>query len=162
MKKGFTLIEVVIAIAILAGGIIVVANSWSGNTLRIRKSNLYNNVSILLQRKVTEIEAKYKGKKIEEIPEEEKGDFGSEHPQYRWEMTSQEFEMPDLSSILINQDGGADEMLLTVVRKTTEFINQSVKEVSVAIIVKGTKKDVRFEVNTYFVDFEKDLTIGGL
>lgn len=160
--RGFTLIEVVIAITILAGGIVVVANSWSGNYLRVRKTRLYNNVAILLQRKLTEIESQYKGKPLEQIPDEDKGDFGSELKQYRWEMSSQDFEMPDLSSVLINDEDGADEMLLTVIRKTTEFINQSVKEVTVTVIVKTPKKDVKYDVTTYFVDFNKELALGGL
>ena len=159
---GFTLIEVIVAVAILAGGIIVVASAWSGNYLRIRKANLYNNVAILLQQKITELEAQYAGKPIEEIPEEKKGDFGSELPRYRWEISSQEFEMPDLSSILVNRDGGADENLLQVIQQTTQFINKSVKEVTVAVFVKSRKKEIKFEVNTYFVDYNKDLAIGGV
>src|ERR1700733_15151492 len=67
--KGFTLLEVLIAIAILAGGIMMLGTSWSGNLMRIRKSTLFNNVSSLLEKKRIEPEAEYKDKPFLEIPE---------------------------------------------------------------------------------------------
>lgn len=160
--KGFTLLEVLVAIVILVGGILVVSNSWSGNLLRIRKANLYNNVAFLLERKVTELEAKYRGKSIDEIKEEESGDFGEDYPQYSWAMSSKKFVMPDLSSLLISKDGGADEMFLTVIKQTTDYISKAVKEVTIIVYVKtaGGKK-AEFKIVTYFVDFNKELELGG-
>ncbi len=66
-KNGFTLLEVLIALAILASGIIVLNTAWSGNNLRIRKANLYQNVSTLLERKIVDIESKYKARPFTEI-----------------------------------------------------------------------------------------------
>ena len=45
-QKGFTLIEVLVALFILTGGIIVLSTAWSGNFMRIRKSALFNDVDI--------------------------------------------------------------------------------------------------------------------
>ncbi len=161
-KSGFTLLEVLVAIVILVGGILVVSSSWSGNFLRIRKANLYNNVAFLLERKVTELDAFYRGKPIDDIKEEESGDFGDEYPQYTWAMKSKKFIMPDLSSLLISKDGGADEMFLTIIKQTTEYISKAVKEVTVSVFVTapGGKK-AEFKVVMYFVDFNKELEVGG-
>lgn len=161
-KNGFTLLEVLVAIVILVGGVLVVANSWSGNLLRIRKSNLYNNVAFLLERKMTEIDAQYRGKSIDDIKEEDAGDFGSDYPQYSWAMKSKKFIMPDLSSLLIGKDGSADEMFLTMIKQTTEYISKAVKEVTVSVFVTapGGKK-AEFKIVTYFVDFNQELDIAG-
>ena len=89
-SRGFTLLEVIIALFILTGSIIVIANAWSGNFMRIRKSNMYNNVATLLERKMAEMDAKYRDKPVTEIPESEAGDFENDYPNYRWEMKSRD------------------------------------------------------------------------
>lgn len=160
-NKGFSLIEVLVALAILAGGIIIVSSSWSGNFLRVRKSTLYNNVSVLLERKMTEIDALYRGKSIDEIPDEDSGDFGSDFPEYRWTLNSQPFEMPDLSANLTSQKGGADDTLIQVLKQMKEFMSESVVEAKVTVFVKGRSKEIKFSATTYFVDYSKDFSMGG-
>lgn len=159
-KNAFTLLEVLVSLAILSSGILLVGQSWSGNFLRVRKTNLYNNVSLLLQRKIVELEALYKDKPLTEIPDSEAGDFGTDYPQYRWSMHSQDFEFPDLSSVLIGRDGGADEMLLTVIKQTQEYISKSVKEVTLSVFVKTPVREIEYSLTTYFVDYNSSLTIG--
>lgn len=158
-QSGFTLLEVLVSVGILVGAIIVISSTWSGNFLRVRKANLYNNVAVLLERKVVEIRAKYKDKPLLEIPESESGDFGADHPNYRWTFTSQDFKMPDLSSVLISQDQG-DANLISLIKQTQEFISQSVKEGTVSVFVKAAGKEVEFSVTTYFVDYNQELGIG--
>ncbi len=159
-KRGFTLLEVLIALVIVLGGVLVVGQSWSGNFLRVRKTNLYNNVSLLLQRKMTELEAFYYSKPIDQIPDSDAGDFGSDYPQYRWEMISQEFEFPDLSSVLVGRDQGADDMLLTMMKQMQEYISKSVKEVTVKVFVKTPTREMEYSITTYFVDYKKNASIG--
>ncbi|MCB0411553.1 MAG: type II secretion system protein [Bdellovibrionales bacterium] len=159
-SKGFTLLEVLVAIGILVGAILVVSNTWSGNFIRVRKSNLYNNAAVLLEQKIVEIRAQYQGKALEEIKESDAGDFGSEHPGYRWTFASQKFQMPDLTSVFVNQ-GMGDASFLTMIKQVQEFINQSVKEGTVSVFVKAGKKEVEFSVTTYFVDYNKQFGAGG-
>jgi prepilin-type N-terminal cleavage/methylation domain-containing protein len=160
---GFTLIEVLIAVAIIAGGIVIVTMTWSGNLLRVRKSNLYHNVGYLLERKMVEMESKYRNTPLEEIPETLKGDFGEDYPRYTWTFETQEFEMPDLTPVLIGREGGADEMLISIIRQTQDFISKSVKEATVSVIVKVPKrkegKNPKFSVTTYFVNYDQELDI---
>lgn len=158
--KGFTLLEVLIALVILAGGLLVLNSSWSTNSLRMRKANIFNNSATLLQKKMVETEALYAGKPLEEIPEEESGDFGTDHPTYRWELKSRELEFPDLSALIIGE-GEADETLLSMIRQMTELISKSVKEVKVTVFVKTNKKEVSFSATTYFVDYSKEIGLPG-
>ncbi|NQZ00964.1 MAG: type II secretion system protein [Bdellovibrionales bacterium] len=164
-QDGFTLMEVLVAIMILAGSLVVISTSWSGNFARVKKANLYNNVALLLESKMSEITAKYSGLRLEEIPETEAGDFGPDYKQYRWDFKSQEFEMPDMSAILVKNAGpqGADEMLLTMIKQMQNYISESVKEGTVTVYVKGAgKEEVAFSITTYFVDYNRDLQVGGL
>jgi general secretion pathway protein I len=152
---------VLIAVTILVGGVIIVATSWSGNFLRVRKATLYNNVALLLERKITELEAQFKDKPLTEIHDQD-GDFGSDLPQYRWTFTTKEFIMPDLSSLLLGKENGTDDMLLTFVKSTSEYISKSIKEGTVTVFVKAGKTEIPFSVTTYFMDYNQEMTIPGL
>jgi hypothetical protein len=133
--------------------------------MRVKKANLYNNAALLLESKMSEITAKYSGLSLEEIKESESGDFGADYKKYRWEFKSQEFEMPDMSAILVKNSGpqGADEMLLTMIKQMQNYISESVKEGTVTVYVKGAgDQEVQFSITTYFVDYNRDLQVGGL
>ena len=161
-NRGFTLIETMIAMIIIAGGIIIVSNAWSGNFMRIRKSALNQEIVHLLERKMLEIDIQYR-QKPNNIPEEDEGDFGSDFPRYRWQIKSREFEMPDLSSLFVGKkDRGADQMTLTLVSQMQEFFRKAIKEVQVTVLVKVGQKEVPYSITTYFVDFDKEFQIPGL
>jgi prepilin-type N-terminal cleavage/methylation domain-containing protein len=158
-QSGFTLLETLIALVITVGAALILSNSWSGNFLRVRKTALYNNVAILLQRKITEMESKYQGVKLENIKEEE-GDFGDSFPQYRWTFSTQPFVMPDLTPVLTNKNsGGTDQMLITMISKMQEMIGKAILEGTVTVFVKSKDKEVPFSVTTYFVDYDSDVEI---
>ncbi len=158
MKKnaGFTLLEVLVSLIILAGSIIALNMAWGGNFLRLRKANMYNNVATLLERKMAEVEAKYKDKPLSEIPEEESGDFENDYPQYRWTMQSREVEFPDLTPLLVAQEDGAPETLISMIKQMTEYLNRVIKEVKVTIYVSSRGKEVEFSATQYFVDYTRD------
>lgn len=161
--RGFTLLEVLIAMVIMVGGVIVVANAWSSNFYRVRTTRINNSMAVLLERKMTEIEVFYKEKPLGEIKEADAGDFGEMYPGFTWEMTSKEFEMPDMSGPLTSRDGGADEMTMTIVKTMTEFISDSVREVTVTVSYKPRKgKTLQHSVTQYFVDYTKELPLPGM
>lgn len=160
-QRGFTLLETLLAMVILSTGILLLTNSWSGSFTRIRKTQLTNEISALLERKMVEIEAEYSGKPLESIPEERSEDFSDEFSQYSWRMEAKEFEVPDLSASLTAREGGANEMLITVIRQLSEHMSKSIKEVKVIIIYKGGKKPLEYSATTYFVDYDRPLAIGG-
>jgi hypothetical protein len=128
---------------------------------------MIHKATSLLQQKMLEFEVKYRGKAGGEIAESEDGDFGDKFPGYRWTFESREFTMPNMEAILISQEGGADEMLLMMVRQMGEYIEKSVKEGKVTVFVKGNKKtksgkqvERKFTLTTYFVDYEANVPLG--
>lgn len=158
---GFTLLEVLIAMAILTGVIITLSQTWSGNYNRLRKITLANNVATLLERKMTEIEAQYRAQPVSQIPEEDSGDFGDQLSSYSWTLKSRKFEMPNVTALLTSQEGGANELLITMVKQLSEFLSKAIKEVTVSIIFKSGSKKATYEATTYFVDWEQELNIPG-
>ncbi len=158
-QQGFTLIEVLVALVITVAAALLLSNSWSGNFLRVRKTNIYNNVSQLLERKIVELETKYSKKTFGEIKDEE-GDFGADFPQYRWSFSVQPFAMPDMTPVLTSQNEGADQTLLMVITKMREIVNKAILEATVTVYVKAGAKETPFSVTTYFVDYNTDVAIG--
>lgn len=159
-KSGFTLLEVLVAVAILVGGIVVVSTAWSGNFLRVRKATLYSNVALLLERKINELDAEFKDKPLSEIVDKD-GDFGSELSQYRWTLTTHEFQMPDLTQMILGKDGMKEDQFVSFIKQMQEFISKSIKEATVTIYVKSGKTEVPFSVTTYFVDYSQEMALPG-
>lgn len=166
-RKGFSLIEVLVAVMIFAGAIMVINNIWSGNFVRIRKARLMNEAALLLKKKMTEYEIKYTGRPLNEIPPKENGNFGSEYPNYSWEMVSRDFQMPDLSAAASGENE-SNQMMTVLIKTMTDFINRSVKEVKVTVKVKNAfnkrkkNKDLDYSVTTLFVDYQQDIALPGV
>ena len=161
-KSGFTLIETLVAMMILSTGIILLVNSWTGSFMRLKKTQINNEVTMLLEKKMVEIDLEYKGKSIDSIPEEKEDDFGTDYPSYRWKMTSKEFEMPDLSPLFTAKEGGADQNLIMIMKQFSEHLNKTVKEVKVSVFYKTAKKELEYSVTTYYVDYAKELPLPNL
>lgn len=158
-QKGFSLIEVLVALAILAGAIMVLATSWSGNFMRMRKTAMFNDVSTLLERKMAEIEAKYKLKPIAEIPEEEAGEFEGQK-NFTWKMKSRDLKFPDLTPLIVGTQENVDETLLTMLKQVGEYLSKAIKEVKVTVVVTRGTKAVEFSAIEYFVDYTQDFMSG--
>lgn len=145
---------------ILSTALLLLTTSWNGAFLRVRKTQQQFEVATMLERKMSEIDLEYRGKSIDEIPDERNDDFGSEFPEYSWEMKSKKLEIPDISSTLTAQDGGADEMLMSIIKQLTEGMSKAIKEVTVTVIhTPPSGKAQKFSVTTYFVDYDKDLAL---
>lgn len=145
---------------ILSSALLLLTSSWSGSSLRVRKTQQLFEVAALLERKMSEIELEYRGKSLDEIPEERAEDFGAEYPQYTWKMASKKLEIPDISSTLSARDGGADAFLMSLIKQLTEGLSKAIKEVTVTVIFKGGKKPTEYSVTTYFIDYDKEFQMG--
>lgn len=156
-KRGFTLLEVIIAVSIMSTGILLIGMSWSGTFQKMKRTQINTEVVALLERKMAELDAKYKGKPLESIPDNEEDTFGTEYPQYKWKMESRKFEMPSLSDFLGSREGGVDQMTQMTMKVFTEHLSKTIKEVRVTVIYTLPSKKVQsFSITTFYVDFNKE------
>lgn len=159
-KSGFTLLEVLIAMMILAAGVMLLSQSWSSSYNRLRKTQKNVEIAALLERKLAEIDMKYRGKSIDGIPETD-GDEFEGFPEYSWTLESKEFEMPDLTAVLIGREGGVDQMMMTLMKQFSEHLSKSIKEVKVTVIHKIKEKEFSYSATLLFVDFDKQIPLPG-
>lgn len=160
--NGFTLLEVVLALVVMASGLFILTNSWASTYSRLRKTQVQVQIATLLERKVTEIEREYKNKSLESIPDEKEDNFGSDLPEYSWRLRSKKFEMPNLSAMLTAQPGGADPILMGLMNTYTEFLGKCVKEVNVSVTYNEGKKPINADVTIYMMDYNKSLPLPSL
>lgn len=160
-NKAFTLIEVVLAMMIMASGLFILTNSWSGTYIRLKNTQVKVQLAALLERKVVEIEREYKNKSLDSIPEEKEDSFGEDLPEYSWKMTSQKLELPDLSAVLETQQDGVKTDLASLMKIFSEHISKSVKEVKVEVTYKDKKKPITVDVVFYMIDYDRPLPVPG-
>lgn len=157
-NKGFTLMEVLIAMMLLTGAIVALSSSWSGSMMAYRRGRQVDIVINLLQQKMTEKELEFKeNPPPDEL--EEVGDFGSDFPNMSWKLVVKNKEFPDLSSILINEGDGADQMSLMIVGKMTDYMSQAVKEMQVSVLWNTRDKIQDYSVTTYLVDYNTPFSL---
>lgn len=162
-QKGFSLLEVLIAMLILSSGVVLLVTSWGSSYSKLKKTQVQFEMAALLERKMMEIDIEYRGKPLDSIDEEQSDDFGDEYPQYAWRMESKKLEIPDLSPLFTSVSGGASGELLDIVKKLSDQLSKSVKEVKVSVIYRTKPKDVEYSVTTYFVDYDQPLPgVGGI
>jgi general secretion pathway protein I len=155
-RRGFTLLEVMIAMAILAGAIFVLATTWSGNVSRVRNMQINATMATLLQKLMTETRLKYQDA-IDQIPEEEVGEFENLQ-NYTWRITSRDFELPNLSSLVLAQQGEADQMLMDAIDQFSDHLAEAVKEVTGTVIYTRNNRTFEISASTYFVNFNLQMS----
>jgi general secretion pathway protein I len=155
-SKGFSLFEVLIAMAIMASSAMLLYVAWAGNQMRVQKMTINNKSAIFLEQIIAELEIEY-GNKITELPDNKEGTF-TEDSRFTWSMESKDFEMPDLSSLLV-AGGQGDEMMLTIIGKLTEHLNESIKEMKVTVKCTLGKKSVEYSATTFLVDYNRSIPL---
>lgn len=160
-KKAFTLIEVVLAMMIMASGLMILTNSWAGTYSRLQKTQVQVQLAALLERKIVELEREFKTQSLDNIKEEDTGDFGSELDGYTWEMKSQKVEFPDLSGIIGGTGENQNLDLVSIMKLFSEHLSKSVKEVKVSVTYKDKRKPITVDVVFYVVDYDRPLPMPG-
>ena len=162
-EKGFTLLEVVIALGIMGTVMIVLTSSWTGNFRRVRKAKVQTQAVYLLQKKMTELEVFYRGR-INRLPKEkQKGSFEDKRfKKYTWEWEANEFKMPDIARLFVKQEGLVDETSLTVLKQMKKYLEDSIREVKVTLIYQASPKaqPIKYSIATVFVDYDVPIQLG--
>lgn len=160
-NQAFTLIEVVLAMMIMASGLFILTNSWAGTYSRLKKTQVQVQLAALLERKVVEIEREYKGKPLDSIDAEKSDDFGSELSDYSWEMKSQKLDFPDLSAVIAAGSDSENMDLTSIMRIFSEHLSKTVKEIKITVTYKDKRKPISVDVVIYMIDYDRPLPLPG-
>ena len=152
MKKGFTLLEVLGSVLILAGLIAMISQVTFGSFRRVEKSRSIQKVTTLLQQKMSELESEYKNENIFNLPSEDKGIFEGE-PDYVWRYETHSLEMPSTLTLLSVQGFPQTEMNVEVMNLTKEVLTNTVIELKLTITYTKTKKSADYSLVSYFVNY---------
>ena len=93
-QSGFTLMEVMIATAILAIALVAVFQSQSQSISMSTDSRFMTTASLLAQSKMVEVEAA-----STLANHNEDGDFGPDYPQYTWRLEVGDTQLPQFKKI---------------------------------------------------------------
>lgn len=164
--KGFTLLEVVIALAIMTvafGSILAVQGGAVNASARAKQMNI---VSMLAKNKMVETEFKIQGKAFDEVQKTEGGTFEPPYEDFTWRSVIKEVKFPR-----INFSGGggsgADkgkennqsaEMVEMISKLITTHLSKSLREVTVTVAWKQGTKEQTFDLQTFWVDLNHEFS----
>ncbi len=95
-KRGFTLLEVMIAMAILAIALVAVYQSQSQSIAMASDSRFLTTASLLAQGRMALLDAAAPGS-----VKAERGDFGEDFPDYSWQVTIEDTEVERLKRLVV-------------------------------------------------------------
>lgn len=170
-NQGFTLIEVMIAIGILAigiGAILVAENNSLDVTLRAKRMT---TVAMLAKNALIEAEREIEGKAFTEIKTESNGTFDAPFSEYRWERKIKEITFPNLldptsgggdPAAAAKDKGGVqvtDPGVERVVKIATQYLSKASREIAITILWTEKKEPQKFSVSQYWVDLNHEFKL---
>ena len=154
-QKGFSLIEILISIVILAGFISAIVQLSYGNTRRIQKARRLEKIAQLLEFKMSELKERFKGRRIDNLPKEEEGNFENE-PAYFWKYQTQGMILPPPRLFLAVVNLPEEEANMRVAEVLTQILSESVIELKLTVYYERKKgKPFSSSLVSYFVNYEK-------
>jgi len=105
---GFTLLEVMIALAIMAGVVFTVIGTVNHHLAIVTRDRRETVAILLARQKLAELED------VKDIPEKDEGTFAPANPDYAWKMTTTPTELTTLRRITlaISWDNGKGNVAL--------------------------------------------------
>jgi prepilin-type N-terminal cleavage/methylation domain-containing protein len=157
LQNGFTLLEVIIAIAILAmalSGIIIAEHRAIDTVYRTKRQG---SVSMLASLMLAEAEKETQGRTFNEVRDDIEGKFEAPFAEFSYQRKIRTIKFPNLLEAgATGEDGKAQETTdtsLRVVKIATNFLSKSTREVVVTIKWKENGEDQSYSVAEYWVDF---------
>lgn len=156
-KKGFTLLEVIIAITIMAIAFSAILSTQSASITLSMKTKDLNMAGWLANNIMVEGEQLFEGKPFEEVPKETTEAFPSPFERFKWKREIKEIEFPDLQFLQQKpEDGGLPEAVRILAQVITKHLNKSIREMVVTISWAEGKADRKLVLSTYLINLKEE------
>jgi general secretion pathway protein I len=107
-QRGFTLVEVMIALAILFAALVMMLSRVTADTQATNRAKLLTAATGLARGKMLDLEEELLFKGFQDTSEDEEGDFSDEgFPRYTWKATIEKIELPPLQQLQQGQGAAA-------------------------------------------------------
>jgi general secretion pathway protein I len=149
-KEGFTLLEVLFAMAIMSVALVAIFTIEGSSISASDKGKRMNIVAMLAKNKMIETEFDLEGKTFDEVEKDKTGNFEPPFETYTWKRSIKELKFPSIGG------GGGDDQNAQVTEMISKlfsnYLSKSLREVTVSIIYHRGEHDQTFSVSTYWVD----------
>ncbi len=159
---GFTLLEVMIAIGILAigiGAILVSENNSLDVTYRAKQMT---TVAMLARNILVETEREIQGKTFDETKEDSSGKFDPPFAEFSWERKIKKITFPNLLKPESGEAGGvtsSNAEAERVVKIATNYLSKATREIMITVKWKEKGKDQQYSVSQYWVDLNHEFSM---
>jgi general secretion pathway protein I len=182
--RGFSLLEVMVAIAIMALSLVVIVRITSSNVRAAAHSRMVTTATFLARSKLAAVEDDIIALGFTDSDQEDAGNFGDEgHPKIRWESLIERVELPTdvaakaqeaaqdktmeaqtgpSANPMMAMAGMMGGFMSTLIEPVRIGLQESVRRVTVKVLWDEIGRDEQsFEVVTYMTDPSKlDLAMG--
>lgn len=170
--EGFTLLEVIIAMAIMAVAFSAILAVEGGAINASARAKQLNVVAMLAKNQMIDTEYVIEGKKFEEVEKEKSGTFDAPYQEYRWKRTIKEMKFPNLAggkgkkpdqgnagSSATGGNNRQTELGDMVGKLITNFFSKAMREVTITVTWTRGKGEQSYSVSTYWVDLNHEFKI---
>jgi prepilin-type N-terminal cleavage/methylation domain-containing protein len=163
-QKGFTLLEVMIAFALLTSILFVAVISQSSSLGSSTRSKNILMATNLARNLINEQELKYEGLPFERLPKTEEGTFAAPNDGYKWTLTFEEVDFSVMSDLIAKQSQGAgdsqDAQTETVVKLFEDYLKKSVRRMTVIVHYPDSGQLSKLSFTQLLVNYDADFATG--
>ena len=154
--KGFSLLEVLTAVLILAGLIALIVEISYGTRRRIKKTIQLEKISLLLESKMLDLRGEFQGKYVIRLPEEGEGEF-EEEPNYSWFYKTQALQLPESDLILSLIGFPENDLNSNVVDILKSVLSDTIVEIELTVSYQPPKGggSTQLSLSSYFINYEQ-------
>jgi general secretion pathway protein I len=174
-RRGFTLLEVMVAMAILAASLVAISEVVGGALRNHVRARQLDAATLLARTKMVEVQAEYERKGFRDFDDEEQGTFEEDgHPEVRWRLEVRRPSVdlgaegvlaaltggktvadllppPDQAPQLAGIQDAIAAMLQTQLAAFGEQLKKSVREVRLTVAWQSGPAEESFDVVTHLV-----------
>jgi type II secretion system protein I len=158
-QGGFTLLEVLIAMAIMIMTLASIMSVESSSINASAKAKQLNVVAMLAKNRMVKLEYEFESKTFDEFAKSGSGTFEAPYNDYQWKFEVKEIKFPQLNVGGTPGSNGVSDTIEQMTSLVTKFLSDAIREVSVTISWQRSGKDQSFSIATYWVDLNHEFSL---